>query len=91
MRVPRAWMAKSTMLVVPPNAAARVPVSKSSVDVVPPNGMSRCVWASMPPGITYMPVASITLSADVCGNAGAHFADALAFDQDVGGSAFRWR
>ena len=30
MRVPRAWMAKSTMVVVPPNAAARVPVSKSS-------------------------------------------------------------
>ena len=45
MRVPRAWMAKSTMLVVPPNAAARVPVSKSSADVVPPKGMSRCVCA----------------------------------------------
>jgi hypothetical protein len=28
--VPRAWMAKSTMVVVPPMAAARVPVSKSS-------------------------------------------------------------
>ena len=32
-----------------------VPVSKSSVEVVPPNGMSRWVWTSMPPGITYWP------------------------------------
>src|SRR5208337_123284 len=63
MRVPRAWMAKSTMVVVPPKAAARVPVSKSSAEVVPPNGMSRCVCASIPPGITYRPFASITLSA----------------------------
>ena len=52
MRVPRAWMAKSTMVVVPPTAAARVPVSKSSAEVVPPKGMSRCVWTSMPPGMT---------------------------------------
>jgi hypothetical protein len=52
MRVPRAWMAKSTMEVVPPNAAARVPVSKSSAEVVPPNGMSRWVWQSIPPGMT---------------------------------------
>ena len=49
---PRYWMAKSTIDVVPPNAAAMVPVSKSSADVVPPNGMSRCVWTSMPPGST---------------------------------------
>ena len=49
---PRYWIAKSTRLVVPPNAAATVPVSKSSDEVVPPNGMSRCVWTSMPPGIT---------------------------------------
>ena len=55
MRVPRPWMAKSTIVVVPPKAAARVPVSKSSEEVVPPNGMSRWVWQSMPPGITYMP------------------------------------
>src|SRR6185369_7702746 len=55
-------MAKSTMLVVPPKAAARVPVSKSSAEVVPPNGMSRCVCASIPPGITYIPMASITFS-----------------------------
>src|SRR5271157_3526854 len=63
IRVPRAWMAKSTMVVVPPNAAARVPLSKSSAEVVPPNGMSRWVCASIPPGITYSPLASITLSA----------------------------
>ena len=48
---------------MPPKAAAMVPVSKSSVDVVPPNGMSRCVWTSMPPGITYCPDASIVRSA----------------------------
>ena len=55
-------MAKSTMDVVPPCAAASVPVSKSSLDVVPPNGMSRCVCASMPPGRTYLPVASMVVS-----------------------------
>ncbi len=43
MREPRAWMAKSTIVVVPPKAAARVPVSKSSEEVVPPKGMSKCV------------------------------------------------
>jgi hypothetical protein len=48
--VPRAWMAKSTIVVVPPMAAARVPVSKSSAELDPPKGMSRCVCASMPPG-----------------------------------------
>jgi hypothetical protein len=42
-----------------------VPDSKSSADVVPPNGMSRCVWTSMPPGITNLPVASITRSAGI--------------------------
>src|SRR5437667_7269526 len=60
-------MAKSTMLVVPPNAAARVPVSKSSELVVPPNGISRCVCTSIPPGSTYIPVASITRAAEVSG------------------------
>ena len=40
---PRVWIAKSTMLVVPPNAAARVPVSKVSDDRVPPNGISMWV------------------------------------------------
>ncbi len=84
MRVPRAWMAKSTMVVVPPKAAARVPVSKSSRDVVPPKGMSRCVWASMPPGITYMPVASITLLGGRAPGCRPDLVNALAFDQDVG-------
>jgi hypothetical protein len=45
-------MAKSTMVVVPPHAAARVPVSKVSAAVVPPNGISMCVWPSTPPGRT---------------------------------------
>src|SRR5438067_10017003 len=47
------------MLVVPPNAAAIVPVSKSSEANVPPKGSSMCVCTSMPPGITYLPVALI--------------------------------
>src|ERR1035441_7226698 len=61
--MPRAWMAKSIRVVVPPKAAARVPVSKSSLEVVPPKGMSRCVCTSMPPGSSSMPEASITRSA----------------------------
>jgi len=60
IRVPRAWMAKSIIVVVPPMAAARVPLSKSSLDVEPPNGISRCVCASMPPGSSSIPVASST-------------------------------
>ena len=58
-------MAKSTIVVVPPNAAAIVPDSKSSAEVVPPNGMSMWVCTSMPPGSTYLPVASITRSAGI--------------------------
>ena len=50
-------------VVVPPWAAAMVPVSKSSAEVVPPNGMSRWVWTSMPPGMTSLPEASTTVSA----------------------------
>ena len=57
------WTAKSTIEVVPPNAAARVPVSKVSLAKVPPNGSSMWVWTSMPPGMTYLPVASIVSSA----------------------------
>ena len=53
-------MAKSTIVVVPPWAAAIVPVSKSSTERVPPKGMSRCVCTSMPPGITSILRASIT-------------------------------
>ena len=52
------------IVVVPPQAAARVPVSKVSEAAVPPNGSSMWVWASMPPGMTYLPVASMTVSTD---------------------------
>ena len=61
--VPFGWTAKSMIVVVPPQAAARVPVSKVSAENVPPNGISMCVCTSMPPGSTYLPVASITWSA----------------------------
>ena len=60
---PLVWMAKSTMVVVPPCAAASVPVSKSSALVVPPKGMSMWVCGSMPPGSTSRSVASMTSSA----------------------------
>src|ERR1039458_5417916 len=69
MRAPRGWMAKSTIVVVPPKAAARVPVRKSSAKVIDATGMSRWVWQSMPPGRTYMPVASMTLAAELAGMA----------------------
>ena len=46
------WTAKSTIDVVPPNAAARVPVSNVSFANVPPKGSSMWVWTSMPPGMT---------------------------------------
>src|SRR4051794_32656083 len=52
------------IVVVPPHAAARVPVSNVSLADVPPNGSCMCVCASIPPGITYFPVASTTLSTD---------------------------
>ena len=61
--VPLAWTAKSMIVVVPPQAAARVPVSKVSTEKVPPNGISMCVCTSIPPGSTYLPVASMTRSA----------------------------
>ena len=76
-------MQKSTWLVVPPNAAAVWPDSTSSIVVVPPNGMSRCVCGSTPPGSTYLPVASMTLSAcDV--ERLADEGDPLVLDVDVG-------
>ncbi len=59
-RWPVVCTAKSITLVVPPQAAAVVPGSKVSDAAVPPNGSSKWVCASMPPGITYLPVASIT-------------------------------
>jgi hypothetical protein len=79
------WMAKSTMVVVPPNAAARVPVSKSSLDVVPPNGMSRCVCASIPPGSSSSPEASNHSITRFRRDARAHLLDLFALHQDVGG------
>ena len=52
------------MDVVPPAAAADVPVKKSSDAVVPMNGSSMWVWGSMPPGMTSRPSASITRASD---------------------------
>ena len=43
---------KSTIIVVPPDAAAAVPLSKVSAAVVPMKGISRWVWGSIPPGMT---------------------------------------
>src|ERR687898_2117691 len=65
-RSPVRWTAKSTIVVVPPQAAARVPVSNVSEALVPPNGSSMWVWTSTPPGSTYLPAASTTRSAVVC-------------------------
>ena len=67
--VPLAWTAKSMIVVVPPQAAARVPVSKVSTEKVPPNGISMCVCTSIPPGSTYLPVASMTRSAATASSA----------------------
>src|ERR1700732_3687755 len=60
---PLAWTAKSMIVVVPPQAAARVPVSNVSTENVPPNGISMCVCTSIPPGSTYLPVAPMIRSA----------------------------
>ena len=61
--VPLGCTAKSMIVVVPPQAAARVPVSNVSAENVPPNGISMWVCASIPPGSTYFPLASMTRSA----------------------------
>jgi len=66
--LPRDWTAKSMMVVVPPKAAARVPVSNVSLANVPPKGISMWVCASTPPGMTYLPVASMVRST-VCARA----------------------
>ena len=84
MRVPRAWMAKSTMVVVPPNAAARVPVSKSSAR----RGAAERhveVGVGVDAAGDHVHAGGVDdLVARVGRDAGAHFLDALAFDQDVG-------
>ena len=75
------------IVVVPPNAAARVPVSNVSLANVPPNGSSMCVWTSIAPGITYFPVASIVVSTPRrqvrAGKPAPHGRDRLAVDQHV--------
>src|SRR5215217_1031 len=74
--------------VVPPQAAARVPVSKVSDALVPPNGSSMWVCASMPPWMTYFPVASITVSTEDAARREDR-GDRLPVDQDVGLAAPR--
>ena len=75
------------IVVVPPWAAAFVPVSKVSLAKVPPNGSSKWVWPSMPPGTTYFPVASIVSSAVTPAprpGRAPDEGDRLAVDEDVG-------
>ena len=85
---PTVCTAKSMMVVVPPQAAARVPVSKVSEAKVPPNGSSMWVCASTPPGMTYLPVASMVRSAvqRLGGGAcrGGERGDPAVLDEDVG-------
>ena len=66
---------------MPPNAADVVPEVKSSQVTVPPNGISMCVWGSIAPGITYLPEASITRSAETSSD--SDLGDRLPLDQDV--------
>ena len=92
---PTLCTAKSMMVVVPPQAAARVPVSKVSEAKVPPKGSSMWVWASTPPGMTYLPVASMVRSAvqaSAAGGAGGgEGGDPAVLDQDVGVESRRMR
>ena len=57
------------------------PVKKSSEETVPPNGMSRWVCTSMPPGMTYLPLASMVVSPH---EALPDTDNLLVFDQHVG-------
>jgi hypothetical protein len=52
--------AKSTTVVVPPKAAALVPLAKVSQVIVGPMTFSMCTCVSTPPGSTYRPLASTT-------------------------------
>ena len=92
MRSPVRCTAKSMMVVVPPWAAARVPVSKVSEAKVPPKGSSMWVWTSTPPGMTYLPAASIacSLSPTLIEPGSPSSDDALAVDQDVRRRSPRW-
>src|SRR3954453_5473784 len=49
----------STIVVTPPQDAAREPVSNVALANVPPKSSSMCVCTSLPPGITYLPAASM--------------------------------
>ena len=52
-------MANGSTMVLPPNAAARVPEAKSSAITMPgADGCERWTWLSMPPGSTSLPRAS---------------------------------
>ena len=75
------------IVVVPPWAAATVPVSNVSDAKVPPNGSSMWVWTSMPPGMTYLPVASMVRSAvtPAAWPGREQRGDGLAVDQHVDG------
>ena len=83
--VPRAWMAKSTMR----GGAAERRGARAGFEIVGARWCRRracrdacarrCRRAARS-----MPVASMIVCRRVCRDAGAHFLDALAFDQQVG-------
>ena len=57
-------MQNGSTVVLPPNAAERVPLAKSSaITTSGPDGWAKCTWLSMPPGRTSLPVASMTSAA----------------------------
>ncbi len=62
--IPGSQTAKSTRVVVPPQTAARLTCSGGALVMNPPPsagiGQCVCTCGSMPPGITSLPVASIT-------------------------------
>ena len=63
MSIPGSLVQKSTMVVVPPLRATQV-VSYPALVVTPSVfNASKCEWLSTPPGSTYLPAASITVSA----------------------------
>ena len=81
--LPFDWTAKSMIVVVPPKAAARVPVSNVSLANVPPKGSSMWVWTSIAPGITYLPPHRWSRPRSTV-EIGADEGDALAVDEHVG-------
>jgi hypothetical protein len=82
--------AKGMTVVVPPQAAERVPVSKSSAMRAGGGiGWSRWQCASTPPGVTVRPAASISRAP--CASCEAQLHDAAAADADVAVRRCRWR